>query len=204
MMKEEGVRARFVRGGSTKYLVELLQEGLTDYILDGQTFDLDGVKSIASDPRHVATSPFTSYNYHGKGNFASLVDAVVLGATEVDVNFNANVVTHSDGRLLHGIGGWQNCLAAGCTILAVTTLTGPGELIDVVVTERGIAINPRRQDLLDAVKGSSLPIRPIQDIKAEVERICGGKPARPKLGDRPVAVVKWVDGTVLDTIWQLS
>jgi citrate lyase subunit alpha/citrate CoA-transferase len=67
-----------------------------------------------------------------------------------------------------------------------------------------IAINPRRQDLLDAVKGSSLPIRPIQDIKAEVERICGGKPARPKLGDRPVAVVKWVDGTVIDTIWQLS
>jgi citrate lyase subunit alpha/citrate CoA-transferase len=218
MMKEDSVKARFVRGGSTKFLVELLQEGLTDYILDGQTFDLDGVKSIGSDPRHVATSPFTSYNYHGKGNFASLVDAVVLGATEVDVNFNANVVTHSDGRLLHGIGGWQNCLAAGCTILAVpsfrdripviidevTTLTGPGELIDVVATERGIAINPRRQDLLDAVKGSSLPIRPIQDIKAEVERICGGKPARPKLGDRPVAVVKWVDGTVLDTIWQCA
>ena len=218
MMKESGVKARFVRGGSTKFLVELLQEGLTDCILDGQTFDLDGVKSIAGDPRHVATSPFTSYNYHGKGNFASMIDAVVLGATEVDVNFNANVVTHSDGRLLHGIGGWQNCLAAGCTILAlpsfrdripvivdeVTTLTGPGELIDVVATERGIAINPRRQDLIDALKGSDLPIRPIQDIKAEVERICGGKPARPKLGDRPVAVVKWVDGTVLDAVWQVG
>src|SRR5579862_2326983 len=94
MMKEAGVKARFVRGGSTKYLVELLQEGLTDYILDGQTFDLDGVRSIASDPRHVATSPFTSYNYHGKGNFASMVDAVILGATEVDTHFNANVVTH--------------------------------------------------------------------------------------------------------------
>lgn len=218
MMKESGVKARFVRGGSTKYLVELLDEGLTDYILDGQTFDLDGVRSMAENPRHVATSPFTSYNYHGKGNFASLVDAVVLGATEVDVNFNANVVTHSDGRLLHGIGGWQNCLTAGCTILAVpsfrdripvivdlvTTLTGPGELIDVVATERGIAINPRRQDLMDAVKGSRLPIRPIQDIKADVERICGGKPQRPKPGERPVAAVKWVDGTVLDTVWQVS
>ena len=218
MMKEAGVKARFVRGGSTKYLVELLEEGLTDYILDGQTFDLDGVKSIANNPNHVATSPFTSYNYHGKGNFASLVDAVVLGATEVDVNFNANVVTHSDGRLLHGIGGWQNCLASGCTILAVpsfrdripvivdevTTLTGPGELIDVIATERGIAINPRRRDLIDATKGSGLPIRPIQDIKAEVEKICGGKPSRPKSGDRPVAVVKWVDGTVLDTVWQVG
>ena len=217
MMKQSGVKARFVRGGSTKYLVELLEEGLTEYILDGQTFDLEGVRSLASNPRHVATSPFTSYNYHGKGNFASMIDAVVLGATEVDTNFNANVVTHSDGRLLHGIGGWQNCLAARCTILAVpsfrdripvivdevTTLCGPGELIDVVVTERGIAINPRRQDLLEAVKSSKLPIRPLQDIKNEVERICGGRPHRLKRGDRPVAVVKWVDGTVLDTVWQV-
>jgi citrate lyase subunit alpha/citrate CoA-transferase len=217
-MKHSGVRARFVRGGSTRYLVELLNEGLTDYILDGQTFDLDAVRSIASDPRHVPTSPFTSYNYHGKGFFNSLVDVVVLGATEVDVNFNANVVTHSDGRLLHGIGGWQNCLFAGCTILAVpslrdripvivdqvTTLTGPGELIDVVVTERGIAINPRRKDLLDSVKGSALPIRPIQEMQREIEKICGGKPQRPRLTEKPVAVVKWVDGTVLDTVWQVS
>jgi citrate lyase subunit alpha / citrate CoA-transferase len=146
-----------------------------------------------------------------------MVDVVVLGATEVDLSFNANVVTHSDGRLLHGIGGWQNCLAAGCTILAVpsfrdripvvvdqvTTLCGPGELIDVVVTERGIAINPRRQDLLNAVKDSKLPIRPLQEIKAEVERICGGRPQRSTHGDQPVAIVKWVDGTVLDSVWRV-
>ncbi len=217
-MRQAGVRARFVRGGSTQYLVELLKERLTDYILDGQTFDMDGVRSMAEDSRHLATSPFTSYNFHGKGNFAGMVDAVVLGATEVDLNFNANVVTHSDGRLLHGIGGWQNCLYSGCSILAVpsfrdripvivdevTTITGPGEMIDVVATERGIAINPRRQDLLDAVKGSTLPIRPLQEIKHEVEKICGGKPQRARLTDEPVAVVKWVDGTVLDTVWKLE
>ena len=85
----------------------------------------------------------------------------------------------------------------------VTTLCGPGELIDVVVTERGIAINPQRLDLIDAVKGSKLPIRPLQDIKNEVERICGGKPQRVTRGDRPVAIIKWVDGTVLDTVWQI-
>src|SRR5580704_7412362 len=218
MMKQANVKAGFVRGGSTKYLVDLLHEGLIGYILDGQTFDLDAVRSIAGDPRHVPTSPFTSYNFHGKGNFASMIDACVLGATEVDVSFNANVVTHSDGRLLHGIGGWQNCLFAGCTILAVpsfrdripvivdevTTVTGPGELIDVIVTERGIAINPKRQDLLDAVKGKGLPLRTIEEIKAEVEKICGGKPAKPRLLDNPVAVVKWVDGTVIDTVWQVA
>ncbi|HXX39084.1 MAG TPA: citrate lyase subunit alpha [bacterium] len=218
MMQRAGVKARFIRGGSTKYLVQMLNEGLTDYILDGQTFDLDGVASMRDNPRHVATSPFTSYNYHGKGFFGSFVDVTVLGATEVDVHFNANVVTHSDGRLLHGIGGWQNCLFAGCTILAVpsyrdripvivdevTTLTGPGELIDVIVTERGIAVNPRREDLLEAVKGTDLPIRDLRDIQREVEGICGGKPKRPRRSSHVAAVVKWVDGTVLDSVWEIG
>jgi citrate lyase subunit alpha/citrate CoA-transferase len=214
MMKDAGATASFVRGGSTKYLVEMLEEGLTACILDGQTFDLEGVRSMRENPAHVNTSPFTSYNFHGKGNFASMIDAVVLGATEVDVDFNANVVTHSDGKLLHGIGGWQNCLFGKCVILAipsfrdripvlvdrVTTLTGPGELVDVIVTERGIAINPRRQDLLEAVKGSSLPIRDIREIKADVERLCGGAPAPPVLGEEFVAAIKWVDGTVIDAV----
>jgi len=217
MMQERQIKARFIRGGSTKYLVEMLQAGLTDYILDGQTFDLKGVESLRDHPHHVATSPFTSYNFHGKGNFASQVDATVLGATEVDLDFNANVVTHSDGVLLHGIGGWQNCLYGGCVILAiptfrdripvivdrVTTLCGPGELIDVIVTERGIAINPRREDLLETTRNSGLPIRPIEEIKCEVESIVGGPPDKPRLGDKFVAAVKWVDGTIIDGVRQV-
>ena len=167
---------------------------------------------------HVNTSPFTSYNFHGKGNFASMVDAVVLGATEVDVNFNANVVTHSDGYLLHGIGGWQNCLFSKCTILAipsfrdripvivdeVTTLCGPGELIDVIATERGLCINPKRKDLLKALKNSSIPIIDIKEFKREVDAICGGAPAKPKVNkNKVVAVIKWVDGTLLDSVFQV-
>ncbi|NQT64295.1 MAG: citrate lyase subunit alpha [Candidatus Marinimicrobia bacterium] len=218
MMLEAGVKARFVRGGSTKYLVEMLEEGLTDYILDGQTFDLEGVRSMRENEGHVNTSPFTSYNWHGKGNFASQLDAVVLGATEVDVNFNANVVTHSDGQMLHGIGGWQNCLFSKCTILPipafrdripvivdeVTTLVGPGELVDVIVTERGIAINPLRTDLIEATKDSDLPIRTIQELKAEIDDLIGGTPQKPKLTDEPIGVVKWVDGTVIDTIFKIE
>ena len=218
-MKAKGIKARFIRGGSTKYLVEMLEEGLTDYILDGQTFDLEGVRSMRENANHVNTSPFTSYNYHGKGNFASILDAVVLGATEVDINFNANVVSHSDGYLLHGIGGWQNCLFSKCTILAipsfrdripvimdeVTTLCGPGELIDVIITERGIAINPKRKDLIKAVKHSKLPFKTIEEIQKEVYEICGGIPSKPKADkNKVVAVVKWVDGTVLDAVFALS
>ncbi len=38
LMREAGVVADFVRGGSTKYMVEMLESGLTRYILDGQSF----------------------------------------------------------------------------------------------------------------------------------------------------------------------
>ena len=214
-----GIRAGFVRGGSSGHLVGLLEEGLAGYILDGQAFDQAGVRSLKENPRHVPTSPFTSYNYHGKGNFASMVDLVVLGATEVDLDFNANVVTHSDGYLLHGIGGWQDCLFARCTVLAVpsfrdripvivkrvTTLCAPGEMIDVVVTERGIAVNPRRQDLAGALRSSGLPLRTLEDIRAEVLSICGGEPSPASVDERrPVAVVKWVDGSLLDTVYRVA
>ncbi len=213
IMKEKGIKARFARGGSNKYLVSMLEEGLVEYILDGQTFDLDGIKSMRENPGHVWTSPFTSYNYHGKGNFAPLVDVAILGATEVDVNFNANVVTHSDGYLLHGIGGWQNCLFSKTVILPlplvrdrvpviideVTTLCGPGELIDVIITERGIAINPLRKDLSEAVKDSGLPLKSIQELKDEAEMICG-RPERSAMDEQIIAAVKWVDGTVIDIV----
>ncbi len=213
IMRKKEIKARFARGGSNKYLVKMLEEGQIDYILDGQTFDLDGVKSMAKNPNHVWTSPFTSYNFHSKGNFAGMVDVVILGATEVDVNFNANVVTHSDGYLMHGIGGWQNCLFSKTVILPiplfrdripvimdeVTTICGPGELIDVIVTERGIAINPLRTDLIEKVKNSGLPITTIQELKDEAEKICG-KPEKPVFSDEVIAAIKWVDGTVIDVV----
>ncbi len=213
LLKERGWKARFIRAGSNKYPVQMLEDGLVEYILDGQTFDLEGVRSMRENPGHVNTSPFTSYNYHGKGNFAGMVDVVILGATEVDVNFNANVVTHSDGYLLHGIGGWQNCLFSKCTILPiplfrdrvpvvkdeVTTICAPGELVDVIVTERGIAINPKRKDLIEKLKDSDLPIKTIEELKEEAEKICG-VPEKPNLSDEIVAVIKWVDGTIIDSV----
>ena len=217
ILRKRGIKARFIRAGSNKYPVAMLEEGLVDYILDGQTFDLEGVRSMRENPNHLNTSPFTSYNYHGKGNFASMVDVVILGATEVDINYNANVVTHSDGLLLHGIGGWQNCLFSKCTILPiplfrdripvikdeVTTICGPGELIDVIVTERGIAINPKRTDLIEKTKNSGLPIKSIEELKDEAEKICG-KTEKPNLDDELVAIIKWVDGTVIDAVKKVN
>ncbi|HEX2969316.1 MAG TPA: citrate lyase subunit alpha [Bacteroidales bacterium] len=217
LLKQKGLKSSFGFGGSTKYMVKMLEEGQMGYILDAQVFDLEAVASIERNRNHVPYPVFNAYNYHSKGNLTSMMDIMILGATEIDVNFNGNVVTHSDGYLLHGIGGWQNCLHARNVIVPlplfrdripvivdkVTTLCGPGELIDVVITERGIAVNPLRQDLIEKLKDSGLPLKSIEELKDEAEKICG-KPQKPEFEDRIVAAVKWVDGTVIDVIRKLK
>jgi len=217
ILKKKGWKSKFGFGGSTKYMVNMLEQGQMEYILDAQAFDLDAVASVEKNANHIPYPVFYAYNYHSKGNLTSMMDIMILGATEVDLNFNGNVVTHSDGYLLHGIGGWQNCLHAKNVILPlplfrdripvivdeVTTLCGPGEMIDVIVTERGIAINPLRSDLIDRVKNSGLPLKTIRELKEEAEKICG-KPSRPQFEDQIVAAIKWVDGTVIDVVRKIK
>ena len=216
LMAEAGVVADFVRGGSTKFMVELLESGLTRCILDGQSFDLDGVRSLRDNARHIETNPFVSYDYHTKGCFAQILKVSVLGATEIDLDFNVNVNTHSDGWLLHGIGGFTDAADAEVTMITaplvrsrlpivldrVTTVTAPGEMIDVVVTEYGIAINPRRGDLLDRLKGSTLPLKTIEELRAIALRM-SGEPEKPVFNDRVVAVIEFRDGTIIDAVREL-
>jgi citrate lyase subunit alpha/citrate CoA-transferase len=217
ILKKRGWKSKLGFGGSTKYMVDMLEEGQMEYILDAQAFDLDAVASIEKNINHIPYPVFYAYNYHSKGNLTSMMDIMILGATEVDINFNGNVVTHSDGYLLHGIGGWQNCLHARNVILPlplfrdripvivdeVTTLCGPGEMIDVIITERGIAINPLRNDLMESVRNSGLPLRTIKELKDEADRICG-KPSRPQFEDKIVAAIYWVDGTVIDVVRKIK
>ncbi len=216
-MREKKVVADFVRGGSTQTLVNMLEEGLTKFILDGQSFDLAGVRSLRDNWNHIETNPFVSYNYHTKGCFAPLVKASVLGGTEIDLNFNVNVNTHSDGYLLHGIGGFQDSADAYMTIITVPlyrkknpiivdrvhTVTAPGDVIDAVVTDAGIAINPKRQDLLDRLKGTDLPLVSIEELHEKAIAITG-KPEKPKTKDRVVAVIEWRDGTIIDAVRELD
>ena len=216
-MREKKVVADFVRGGSTKILVDMLQSGQTKFILDGQSFDLAGVQSLRDNWNHIETNPFVSYNYHTKGCFAPRVKASVLGATEIDLDFNVNVNTHSDGWLLHGIGGFQDAADAHITIITaplsrktnpivverVHTVTAPGATIDVLVTDQGIAVNPQRQDLLDRLKDSNLPLLSIEELHQKAIKITG-KPELPKTKDNIVALIEWRDGTIIDAVPELD
>jgi citrate lyase subunit alpha/citrate CoA-transferase len=216
-LKEKKVVADFVRGGSTRILVDLLNAGLTKYIMDGQSFDLAGVESLRDNPRHQETDPNISYNYHNKRSFVQKPKVSVLGATEVDLNFNVNVNTHSDGWLLHGIGGFQDAADAYLTIITaplcrknhpiivdrVHTVTAPGDTIDVIATDYGIAVNPKRQDLLDRLKGSQLPFISIEELHQKAMALTG-KPEPARVKDNIVALIEWRDGTVIDVVREID
>ena len=81
----------------------------------------------------------------------------------------------------------------------VTTVTTPGEVIDVIVTERGIAVNPRREDLKERFLAAGLPVRELAEIKAEADRLTQ-PPRKPVFGDEVIALIEWRDGTVIDTV----
>jgi len=217
-MEKEKVHASFINGGITSFIIDLYKKGITNKLFDGQIFDINAIESFRDDINHVEI-PMSMYaNIHSKGCVVNLQDVGFLGATEIDTNYNINVNTHSDGLLLHGIGGHQD-VAAGAKLTMivvpsyrkripiicdeVTNVTTPGETVDVVVTERGIAINPLRNDLLDYYKKSKLPIKTIEEIRDEVFAICD-KPQKPKFKDRIVALIEYRDGTIIDTVRQID
>ncbi len=217
IMEKRKVKASFVSGGITGYAVELLHKGLVDVLIDLQAFDLAAIKSLREDADHIE-APISQYgNPHACGGLVNMLDVGVLGGTEVDIDFNVNVNTHSDGLLLHGIGGHQE-VAAGSKLTIVTiplyryriptirervtTITTPGEYIDVIATEYGIAVNPKRKDIIDRLKGSEIPISSIEELQRKAYSICG-RPEDPKITDEIVAGILWRDGTLLDVVYKV-
>lgn len=215
-MKSAGIRGSFVSGGITGQSVEMLREGLFNRLLDVQSFDLEAVASIASNPAHAEMSASFYANSAAKGCSVDMLDLAVLGATQVDTDFNVNVNTESDGALLHGIGGHMDTAAGAAVTVVVTPLfrgrmpmiadrvitkTTPGNTVDVVVTERGIAVNPLRRDLLNNLQGK-VPLVEIGDLKKMAEAFTG-IPKPPPFGDRVIGIVEYRDGSEIDVIRNL-
>lgn len=214
-MVERGIKGSFASGGITGYFTDMLEEGLFDELFDVQCFDLKAVESIKKNATHHAMSG-SKYANAFDANVVDKLDFVILGATEIDLDFNVNVTTDSHGKIMGGSGGHSDTAhGAKVTVITtnlvksrlpiikeqVTTVTTPGEDVDVLVTERGIAINPRRIDLLEKVKNSKLPIYKIQDLLKIAYEITG-EPLKTEKSDIPVGVVVYRDGTVIDTVFK--
>ena len=143
------------------------------------------------------------------------LDAALLGATEVDLNFNVNVTTDSNGNIIGGSGG-HNDAAAGAKLTIIvaplvrarlpivvdkcTTLTTRGETVDVLVTERGIAVNPARRELADRLRDARLPVCDIAELHEAAMKMTG-KPLTFEHGEKVVGLVEYRDGAIVDKIY---
>jgi citrate lyase subunit alpha/citrate CoA-transferase len=216
MMEQVGVTGSFILGGITGHMVEMLEQGLFKKIIDVQGFDLEAVRSIATNPNHIEVGSSFYANPFNAGCAVNRLDCVILGATEIDKDFNVNVVTGSDGVIMGGSGGHSDTAAGAKLAIIVTNLvrgkwpiirdrvltaTTPGETVDVLVTDHGVAVNPRRGDLVDCLTQAGLPVRDINDLKSLAERMAGA-PRPIAVNKNIVAVVEYRDGTIIDTVRQ--
>lgn len=218
IMLREKIRGSFASGGVTGYLVDMLNEGCFTSLMDVQCFDLKAVESIRTNPAHHEISAMQYASPAAKSAVVDHLDVVLLGATEIDTDFNVNVHTDSAGCIMGGSGGHSDTAAGAKLSMIIAPLfrarlpiiTGrvrcistPGRDVDVVVTQRGVAVNPAKPDLALRLKDAGLPIVDIHELKQIAERITG-VPAVPPDGGRPVARVLSRDGEPLDVIRQLT
>jgi citrate lyase subunit alpha/citrate CoA-transferase len=214
MMRARKVKGSFGCGGITGYFVDMLEEGLFRTLFDVQCFDLRAVESIGRNRNHLEISADMYANPFNAGAVVNRLDCVILGATEVDVDFNVNVNTESTGYLLHNTGGHSDTAAGAklAIIVApsirgrlpivrdeVTTVTTPGETVDVIVTERGIAVNDKHEDLKKELIRLNVPVKDIRQLQREICQVTG-TPRPLEFEDEIVALIEYRDGSVIDAV----
>ena len=217
-MDEKGIKMGWAIGGICGPMVELLKKGKVGKVIDVQDFDLDAVKSINQTPGHFEMSASQYANPANKGAFVNKLDFVVLAALEIDTGFNVNVLTGSDGVLRGAPGGHPDTAAGSKVCIIVTpltrgrmatvcekvvTVTTPGDCVDVLVTDYGIAVNPLRQDLIQCLDNAGIPHVTIEQLKEKAYSLVG-RPDDLEWDDQVVAVLEARDGTILDVVRKIK
>lgn len=213
-MLKDGIKASFALGGITNAMVELLEEGLVEKIIDVQDFDHPSAISLGKNAHHYEIDANMYASPLSKGAVINQLDTAILSALEIDTDFNVNVITGSDG-VIRGASGGHSDTSMACkmslviapiirgriaTIVdQVNTVVTPGSSIDVVVTEVGIAINPARQDLIQHFKKLDVPQFTIEELKEKAYSIVG-EPQPIKYGDKVVALIEYRDGSIIDVV----
>ena len=213
-MLRRGIKASYALGGITAHMVKLHEEGLIDRLIDVQSFDRVAAESLRDNKMHKEVSSCEYASAEEPGSAVHYLDIVILSALEADVNFNVNVLVGSDGVIRGAIGGHPDTAADSalsiivcpllrgripCVVDEVTTLITPGSTVDVIVTEYGIAVNPRRHELAERLAQAGLKVVDIKDLRDKALSIIGS-PAPLSFGDKTVGVVMNRDGSVMDVI----
>lgn len=217
-MLERKIRASFVLGGITSQTARMLEEEMVGALFDVQSFDMEAARSLGVNANHFEVDASFYANPDTGGPAVNLLDTVILSALEIDTQFNVNVITGSDG-VIRGASGGHSDTAAGASLAVVVaplvrgrtasivpsvdTILTPGETVDLVVTDRGTAVNPRRSDVKDALRQHRIPVLEIEELAELAERITG-RPDPVEHLERIVGVVEYRDGSVIDVIRQVK
>ena len=217
-MLRDHIKASFALGGITGSIVDLHEEGLIQKILDVQSFDLRAAESLKNNRFHQQISASYYASPSNEGTAVNQLDVVVLSALEVDCDYNVNVLTGSDGVIRGAIGGHPDTaygasvaivvcpLTRGripCVVDKVNTVVTPGKIVDVIVTDHGVAVNPRRKNLLKNIQDFGIPVCTIEELRDKARKIVG-TPTPIEYTDKVVGVVTYRDGSVIDLIRQVK
>lgn len=215
-MEREGIKGKFASGGVTGDLCDMKNRGLFDRIYDVQCFDLKSAEDIKNDPRHITMSA-EKYASPYKDAIVNSLDFVILGATELDTDFNVNVTTGHDGVIMGGSGGHQDTAYGAKVSIIVSKLfqsriplivdrvgviSTPGSTVDVLVTERGVAVNENRKDIIEALKAHDIEVMTIKELKELSDSLTGVPEKKRDESKRVIGYMEYRDGQVLDKIYQ--
>lgn len=215
-MEREGIKGKFASGGVTGDLCDMKNRGLFDRIYDVQCFDLKSAEDIKNDPRHITMSA-EKYASPYKDAIVNSLDFVILGATELDTDFNVNVTTGHDGVIMGGSGGHQDTAYGAKVSIIVSKLfqsriplivdrvgviSTPGSTVDVLVTERGVAVNENRKDIIEALKAHNIEVMTIKELKELSDSLTGVPQKKRDESKRIIGYMEYRDGQVLDKIYQ--
>ena len=89
-----------------------------------------------------------------------------------------------------------------CVRERVNTIVTPGSTVDVVVTDQGVAVNPRRPEVAERLERAHFKITPIEELARRAERITG-KPEPLPYGKKIVGLCTYRDGSVIDVIQEI-
>lgn len=213
-MEKNGITAEFGLGGITSTMVAMHEKGLIRNLLDVQCFDAGAADSLSRNPNHIEISASEYANPSSKGAVVDRLDVVILSALEIDVNFNVNVITGSDG-VVRGASGGHCDAAAGASLSVIVAplvrgriptvvnqvlnVVTPGQSIDVLVTDHGIAVNPRRPEIRERLLEAGLPVMDIETLVSRAESLTG-KAEPIEYDEQIVGYIRYRDGSVIDVI----
>lgn len=221
LMQEKNIKSAMALGGIPAAIIDMYDKGLVKCVACSQSFDAVAAKAMIEKSGVIEIDNSLYSNPFRKGAMLNQETFGILGALEVDIDFNVNILTGSSGEMMGGLGGGPD-VASSAEISIVTlpivrgrtpsivknvfTCCTPGETVAVVVTEAGIALNPKHKNYLELkedLEKAKIKTVSIEELQQIVENITG-IPEPIQCTDKVVCIVEYRDGTVIDVIYEMK